>query len=129
MTHCVWGGALLAVVLIAGAETPRVRLHVDPGCPCGLSSSASASLAAEGVSVAPSDDGTAWVLLVRAEGQSVLVTLEDSQSQVRGARRLNPTAGDCPVVGRSVALLVKAWLAARLRPPGPAGQRAPAEVP
>jgi hypothetical protein len=91
---------------VEGAE-PLVSLDVLKDAPCQLASTLTPALAEQRVSIAPN----APRLQIRSGPASVDVALIANGDVVLGARSLQTSADDCPLIAHAIAALVHAWLA------------------
>ncbi len=110
----LWLGPVIAIAFLAAPEAPAVRLQLEPNLRCELGDTIGSALTEQQVRVTAASDGSTWGLAVQRDGDAVLLRMTNAQGLVRAVRRLTPTQADCPALPRSVALLVKSWLAMRL---------------
>ncbi len=110
----LWLSPVIALVLLAVPDAEAVRLELEPGLQCELGSAIGGALTEQQVKLAAASDASAWRLAVQREGEAVVLRMTNPRGVVRATRRLIPSQADCAALPRSVALLVKSWLAMRL---------------
>ena len=95
------------------AALPTLRVEAPGELPCELGERLRPALVEQGLVV---DGRAAHRLVVVRAGRDLVVRLLDGSGRELGWRTLKPTAGDCPVLPRTVGLLARAWLSARVPP-------------
>ncbi len=93
------------------AALPALRVETSGELPCELDTRLKAAALEQKLTL---DDVAAHRLIVTSSGDALVVRLVDSAAQELGQRTLRPTQKDCAVLPRTVILLARTWLSARL---------------